>query len=106
MEFRGVIYDEVGAWEGTEALISSREKGTAFVFCEEENQDSAEFNRKQIGRMHKVKAVWCPRGEDGEVCASWEIETALPHEKFDIMEGGELYCRGVLIHVDSVEVPF
>jgi hypothetical protein len=98
LEFRGVIYDEVGAWEGTEAIISSRGKGTAFIFDEEENNDSKEFSRKEIKQMQKIKAVWNPKDID----ASWKIETEIPHETFDIMEDGELFCRGVLIHVDSI----
>jgi hypothetical protein len=103
LEFRGVIYAEVGAWEGTEALISSRGKGTAFVFDEEENGDSAEFNRKEIAAMQKIKAIWSPTDDDGKVFASWLIETEIPHETFDIMEDGELFCRGVVFHVDDVK---
>jgi hypothetical protein len=109
LEFRGVIYDGVGAWEGVEVRISSRGKGTAFIFDEEENQDSAKFNRKEIAAMQKVKAIWSPKCRDvedngsDEVFASWLIETEIPHEAFDIMEDGGLFCRGVVFHVDNVK---
>jgi hypothetical protein len=109
LEFRGVIYDEVGAWEGTEVRISSRGKGTAFIFDEEENQDSFEFNQKEIVAMQQVKAIWSPRcrdvedNESGEAFASWLIETEIPHETFDIMEDGELFCWGVVLHVDNIK---
>jgi hypothetical protein len=99
MEFRGVIYDEVGAYEGGEAFIASRGKGTAFLFDEEENRDSAEFNQDEIKKMEKVVAIWAP--EDIE--ASWKIEIDLPHETFDIMKDGKLFCRGVLILVDNIK---
>jgi hypothetical protein len=95
----GVIYAEEDAWEGTEVRIFSRGKGTAFVFDEEENKDSAEFNRKEIKQMQIIKAVWEP--EDIE--ASWLVETEIPHETFDIMEDGELFCRGVVFHVDRLQ---
>ncbi|GHU64575.1 hypothetical protein FACS189447_01700 [Spirochaetia bacterium] len=99
MEFRGVINYEEGAWEGVEVLISSREKGTVFIFDEEENRDSAEFNRAQIDAMQKIKAVWAP--EDIE--ASWKIETDIPHETFNIIEDEELFCQAILIHIDSIK---
>jgi hypothetical protein len=99
LEFYGVIYDEMDALDGTEVRISSREKGTAFIFDEEENRDSAEFNREEIEAMEKIKAVWTPK----DIKASWKIETEIPCIPFDIMEDGELYCRGVLIHIDSIK---
>jgi hypothetical protein len=49
--------------------------------------------------MQKIKAVWDPEDID----ASWKIETEIPHETFDIMEDGELFCRGVVFHVDDVK---
>jgi hypothetical protein len=99
LEFQGAVYNEVGAWEGTEARISSRGKGTAFIFDEEENTDSAEFNREEIEQMQRIKAFWAPKDID----ASWKIETEIPHETFDIMEDGELFCRGIVFHVDDVK---
>jgi hypothetical protein len=53
--------------------------------------------------MKTVQAVWCPRDENGKIWASWKIQTDIPHETFDIMEDGELFCRGVVFHVDDVK---
>jgi hypothetical protein len=103
LEFWGVICDELGAWEGTEVLIASRGKGIAFIFDEDENRDSAEFNQKEISAMQKIKAIRNPVNENGEAFASWLIETEIPHETFDIMDDGELFCRGVVFHVDNVK---
>jgi hypothetical protein len=99
LEFQGVVNDEVGVYGGNEVSISSRRKGTAFIFDEEENNDSKEFNRKEIEQMQKIKAVWAPKDID----ASWKIETEIPHETFDIMEDGELFCRGIVFHVDDIK---
>jgi hypothetical protein len=103
LAFRGVIYDEVGAYEGVGVRIASRGKGTAFIFDDEENKDTKEFNRKEIAAMQKIKAIWAPRNDDEEVFASWLIETEIPHETFDIMEAGELFCRGIVFHVDNIK---
>jgi hypothetical protein len=109
LEFRGVIYDEAGAWEGTEVRVFSRGEGTAFLFNEDENKESAEFNRKEIVAMPKIRAIFAPRNRDvldngdDEMFATWLIETEIPHETFDIMEDGELFCRGVVFQADSVK---
>jgi hypothetical protein len=105
LDFHGVIHDELGAYEGTEVRIASREKGTAFIFDKGENRDTAEFNRKEISAMQEITAIWEPV-EDGKMLASWLIETEIPHETFDIMEKGGLFlfCRGVVFHVNDVKV--
>lgn len=92
IEFRGVINDEDGAWEGTTVKLTNKPS----LFNEDENEETLEFNRMQIASMRTVQAIWCPKGEDGKVWASWEIRSQIPHETFDIMEGGELYCRGIV----------
>jgi hypothetical protein len=101
LEFRGVLDDEFGVYEGGTALLY-RDNKTVGLFIEEDNEESAEFNRKQIAKMLKVKAIWCPKDEDNEVYASWEIETAIPHDHFDIMEDGEIYCRGIVFRAEDV----
>lgn len=103
VEFRGIIGEEVGAYEGATVRIAVTENGELKVFDEDENQETAEFNKKQIANMAKVEAIWCPE-EDGQVFASWLIQISddIPHETFDIMEDGELFCRSILIHVDSI----
>jgi chloramphenicol O-acetyltransferase len=103
MEFRGAIYDEVGAWEGATAKIAPGENGKLKIFNEEENKETAEFNKKQIAAMQKIKAIWEPVDEEGKIFASWLIETKIPHETFDIMEDGELFCRGIVFNVEGFE---
>jgi hypothetical protein len=100
LEFTGACWSEVGAFEGAEVKIACRSRGEAFIFDEEENRDSAEFNRSEIAAMQTVKAI---RGPE-ELDAGWLIETEIPHETFDIMEDGELFCRGVVFSVNDVKV--
>jgi hypothetical protein len=103
LEFRGAIYDEAGAWEGTEVRLAVYPDGTVKIFNEEENRETFEFNHEEIDRMKTVRAVWGPKSIE----ASWAIETSISHESFDIMEDGELFCRGVVFHMyDLMEVPF
>jgi len=103
LDFNGALNDEIGAFEGTTVLIF-RDGKWVRIFDEEENKETGEFNRKQVEKMLKVKAIWCPKGEDDEVYTSWEIDTTIPHEHFDIMEDGELFCRGIVFHASDVPV--
>lgn len=98
LEFYGAISDEVGAWEGTTIKLTK----DVTLFNKDENKETAKYNSMQISTMPKVQAIWCPRDKEGKIWASWEIRTELPHADFDIMEDGELFCRGVVIPANAV----
>lgn len=46
---------------------------------------------------HEVKAIWC--GPSG---ASWEYETEIPHETFNVYDDDELYCIGIVFCLDDL----
>jgi len=86
LEFRGMIDDEIGAWEGVTAGIRLDKMKIVDDEC------CPECLAKE--KIVEVKAVWCPK----ELGCSWLITTtAKEFAHFDIMEDGELYCRGVVI---------
>ena len=102
LEFSGALNDECGAWEGTDVRLHKSSEGEIELLSEGE-LDAVSDNvlkrmKTQIDRMLIIKAIWCPK----ELKTSWLIETSIPHEKFDIFEEGELYCRGIVFHVDNV----
>lgn len=104
MEFRGAIDDEIGACDG----------GTAFVSidglfgecaCDEYERRKCKHLQAEKAKCRKVEAVWEPKDDSGKIFSSWEIRTDIPHETFDIMEEGELYCRGVVFYLgDAVPI--
>ena len=73
LEFEGAIREEYAAYEGTA--------------------------RTPVKGGRKVTAIWCPKDKSGKVWASWEIRTKIPHETFDIMEEGDLFCRGIVFYL-------
>lgn len=99
LEFSGVIDDELSAWNGTEARLTEKPD----VFDEDINRETAEYNGAQIAAMPIVKATWCPKDGTGKIWASWEINTSIPHETFDIMEDGELFCRGIVFDAKELK---
>lgn len=60
--------------------------------------DSFIFDRSTLvppTRCHfKVEPIWSDQDD-----ASWTYRTDVPHATFDIMEDGEVYCRGIVINV-------
>lgn len=98
LEFRGLIYDEVSAYEGTEVKITDKLK----IFSIEENRCSFEYNSEQIQRMKTISAVWCPKDKNGEIYTSWEIKTTIEHSIFNIYEDGELLCIGIVFDKEAL----
>ena len=95
MEFRGLINDEFGVYNGGSALITTDYE----IFNEEENQEELKYNTGQIKNFKKVTAVWCPKDENGDIYASWLITTDIPHETFDILSPGAGFSNSISIHI-------
>lgn len=93
IEFRGALNDEIGVGENTTLSIDAKGE-----IPEWENLDRCDeeavadyFGRKGKGR--KIKTVWC------RDVYSWTYETDIPHAKFDVMEDGDKYCRGIVFEL-------
>jgi hypothetical protein len=103
LEFRGIVYDEVGAYDGGSALLVKKKGGKIDVMSEEDFKEVQEImDDKELDfELPKVEVIaeWCP---DDLEC-SWRIKSDLPHATFDIMEDGELYCRGIIIEKSVIE---
>lgn len=103
IEFRGVIYDEIGALDGCEFAIAT--PGTEIKCTDEDKYYRAKKleiveleHGKQVAE-NKFKALWSP----DELDCSWLIKTTIPNASFDILEDGELYCRGVVIDIKDLQ---
>ena len=97
MEFSGAIYDELGA--GT-AFIDSEGLLPDFENIDKDAYDGKKelkeyFRREPFAKP--VEALWCETKE-----INWTYKTDIPHETFDIMEDGEIYCRGIVISLDNL----
>lgn len=90
MEFRGAIDDEVSAYDGTTALVTA---DGLFEPCGDNCKFSAAAQKEAV----EIDALWC--AEDG---VSWTYETDIPHATFNVMEDGEVYCRGIVFALSSL----
>lgn len=93
MEFRGAIYDEIGCWDGGEVKLTHDG-----IVCNKCDNDRCP-NFKPPKGAKKITAVWCPTTP----ACSWIYKTSIPHATFDIMEDGELYCRGIVFRLEDAK---
>lgn len=98
MEFRGAINDEAGAWQGTERFVDAKGLIPDFEQLDSDDKDGLRdyFAREKDGRA--IEAVW---DSDGY---SWTYLTKIPHVTFEIMEGGDKYCRGIVFSLADLGV--
>ena len=75
LEMRGIIRDEVDAYDGVKTKI-----GKKGIDCE---------------------AVWSPSDKPR---TSWEIKVDCVHEKFHIVDDDDIYCIGAVIHKDELNL--
>lgn len=101
LEFEGAIYDECGAWNGTTVRLCPEGIYDTNSMFWKKIESGLSYSSEQIMKMPVIEAVWCPQVDN--VCwASWEIRTNMKHMKFDIMEDGKLYCRGIIFHINEI----
>lgn len=94
MVFDGAINDEVGVYDGGIAFVY---KGG--VLEEREQMETDEeleiwFNNKKVAK--KIEAFW-DRGE-----YAWSYESEIPHSTFEVKEGDEVYCLGMVFSINDL----
>lgn len=97
MEFKGAIDEEIGAYEGAVAIVDPTGLSLEWEEIEDRDRNDIDFMRdwfKREGTGKTIEALWCKT----DAC-SWTFETSIPYETFDIMEDGELYCRGIVFRL-------
>lgn len=92
MEFNGAIEDELGAYDGTTARVTPMGILPSWESLEGPSEAEAEayFLKKHAG-FKTIEACWASEGD-----YSWTFKTDIPHATFEIVEGGEPYCRGIV----------
>lgn len=93
--FRGIIYDDVDTYASDSAFLVEKRGNIGAIEEEELIKAKSVFREYGLGELKtiEIKVEWCPEDLD----CSWQITTKIPNATFDIMEDGELYCRGIVI---------
>jgi hypothetical protein len=99
MEFEGAIYDEIGAYEGTKVRVDGEGLLPDFEQIDKDQRDSKDKLREYFRRENggkEIEALWCK-----EPGISWTYKTEISHEQFEILEDGDIYCRGIVFSLDD-----
>jgi len=91
-EFRGAIKGEADSYGG-ETVYFGR-SGALRSICDNPFCPYFELARD---KANKIEAIWDSEGY------SWTYKTDIPHETFEILDGGEKYCRGIVFSVDALK---
>lgn len=96
VEFYGAWRDEAGADNNTEVMIDATGVLPSWetVKDEDDEEQAAEWHVRKRG-ARTITTLWAP----DEPSCSWAYKTDIPHSTFDVMEDGELYCRGIVLAV-------
>jgi hypothetical protein len=94
-EFVGAIEDEEGAYDGGSGTELYLVDGKVFKEpdCQCEWAEAA-----KVGALSRGQKILARYGQEG-----WTYETEIPHATFNVMEDGELYCRGIVFALSSVK---
>ena len=95
VELEGAISDEIGAYNGTTVHVT----GDGLCISKCSHGEDCPYYRMSLSHAKKIHAIWCP----DELSCSWLVKTEIPHETFDVMEAGELFCRGIVFYLEDVK---
>lgn len=98
VELRGAINDEIGAYSGTTFKIDRKGVLPSFEQVVEQGEDDCEDYFARKPHAQPIEAIW----SDVEGYA-WTFKTDIPHAEFDIMDGGEKFCRGIVIDMADLK---
>lgn len=87
-ELRGAIDDEVGAYDGVVLYFDEEGKLLNNAYDIEELNDIAKPNG-----LKSIRVI-----TDYREYPTFRYETDIPHEKFNIVEDGNIYCEGICFY--------
>jgi len=90
-ELAGAIDEEVGCLGGGVIYLDGQK---TLEGCE----DECSHWRLAKEKCKTIEAVW-----SDEVLPAWTYETDIPHATFNVMEDGEVWCRGIVFDIKSLE---
>lgn len=107
VEFSGAIDDEIGAYRGAQFLILK--PGDEYPVDEEDETykkakrlEAVYIDESSQYKKNKVEARWVPDRID-ELQPFFDFLTEIPHSTFNIYDGEELYCIGIVIDTKDLK---
>lgn len=90
IEFRGAIYDGLTVYDGGTAFLTK--EGLLINECRD---SKCPYFEREKDKARRIMATW---GDN----PAWTYQTDIPHATFDVMEDGEVYCRGIVFDIKDL----
>lgn len=104
MIFRGAICDKKAFYKDAEVIINPRKriiiKPWHEVYDIMGDEESARDYLKVLDGSRKIKVLL---DKSNDPVYTWIFETEIPHVTFNIYDGDEKYCRGIVFSIDDLE---
>lgn len=84
MELDGAIHDEFGCYEGGVCCLDSE----------------GNILEEMTENCRTIEAVWCGERER----FTWTYKTDIPHETYEIYDGTEPYCKGIVFYKKNLVI--
>lgn len=97
-ELRGAINDEVPGTSPDPFVIVDGALFDDSDDCDCKHAEAARERAESVG--HDVLPVFGAEGQP-----DWTFKTEIPHATFDVMEGAEVFCRGIVFNLPANRVP-
>lgn len=97
-EFRGAMTGEASCYDGGHIDFNARGKFFSEDILEDIENLFLEGFIDKIPEVNRITAVWCAKD-----CPAWTYVTDIPHATFDVMEEGEVWCRGIVFHISDLK---
>lgn len=95
--FAGAIYDELGAGNGEEFLVDARGILPSLEYASEHKDTAADYLSREP-KAKKITAHWCDKASGFD----WSYKTDIPHHKFEILDGPDMYCLGIVFSLKDL----
>lgn len=83
LEFEGAFVEEYSAFYGTKIYVDLDKK------CFQQKEEITNFDNI-VDFPYFINALWCKND------IPWTIETNIPHKKFNIIDDGEIFSKGII----------
>lgn len=95
MESRGALHAEYGAYEGVTVYLTAN-GFMEYPNCDDYDRVRCPYIIEAMKTAKTIEAKWASGGY------SFEYETEIPHETFEIEEDGEKYCKGIVFRLEDL----
>lgn len=102
IEFEGAFRDEGSVYDGGTVRVDAEGvlPDNADDLDTEEERERYYYRK---GRSKTIEALWCDEVNGGGF--DWAYRTDIPHATFNVMDGDEPYCCGIVFALAELELP-